>query len=79
MTSLRPFTRRAGWAIAFAIPLALMLAGGVVMLWTVYSKSRLPSFTNLGVTLVVFGFTAAVVFLGAWVASGGSRGPKDGP
>ena len=79
MTSWRPFTRRAGWAIAFAIPLAVMLAGGGVMLWTVYFKSRLPSITNLGVALVVFGFTAAVVFLGLWMASGGRRGPKDGP
>jgi hypothetical protein len=79
MTLLRPFTRRAGWAIAFAIPLAVMLAGGGVMFWTVYSKSRLPSMTNLGVALVVFGFTAAVVFLGLWMASGGQRGPKDGP
>ena len=77
MTSLRPFTRRAGWA--FAIPLAVMLAGVGVMLWTVYSKSRLPSLTNLGVTLFVFGFTAAVVFLGVWIASRGQHGSKDGP
>ena len=79
MTSWRPFTRRAEWAIAFAIALAVMLAGGGVMLWTVYSKSRLPSITNLGVALVVFGFTAAVVFLGLWMASSGQRGPQDGP
>lgn len=46
MTSWRPFTRRDEWAIAFAIALAVMLAGGGVMLWTVYSKSRLPSLTN---------------------------------
>jgi len=71
------FARR-GWAIAFAIPLAVMLAGGVLMLWTVYSKSRLPSFTNLGVMLFVLGFTAAAVFFGVWVASGGQRGQKDG-
>jgi len=76
----RPFTHRAvWWAIAFAIPLAVMLAGGGVILWTVYRYSRSPSFTNLGVTLFVFGFTAAVVSLGVWMASGGHRGPKDGP
>jgi hypothetical protein len=79
MTSWRPFTRRPAWAIAFAIALAFMLAGGGVMLWTVYSKSRLPSITNLGVALVVFGFTATVVFLGLWMASSGQRGPQDGP
>jgi hypothetical protein len=56
-----------------------MLAGGGVILWTVYRESRSPSFTNLGVTLFVFGFMAAVVCLGVWVASGGRRGPKDGP
>jgi hypothetical protein len=79
MTSWRTFSRRAEWAIAFAIALAFMLAGGGVVLWTVYSKSRLPSITNLGVALVVFGFTAAVVFLGLWMASSGQRGPQDGP
>jgi len=71
--------RRAGWAIAFVISLAVMLAGGAVMLWTVYSESRLPSFTNTGVMLFVLGFTAALVFFGVWVASGGYRGPKSGP
>jgi hypothetical protein len=79
MTSWRPFTRRPEWAIAFAIALAFVLAGGGVVLWTVYSKSRLPSITNLGVALVVFGFTAAVVFLGLWMASSGQRGRQDGP
>jgi len=58
MTSWRPFTRRAEWAIAFAIALAFMLAGGGVVLWTIYSKSRLPSITNLGVALVVLYFVA---------------------
>ena len=48
MISCRPFSRRAEWAIAFAIALAVMLAGGGIMFWTVYSKSRLPSLTNLG-------------------------------
>jgi hypothetical protein len=75
----RPFTRRAVWWIAFAIPLALMLAGGDVILWTVYRYSRLPSFTNLGVALLVFGSGATVACLGWWIVSGGSRGPKDGP
>jgi|SRR5467141_772691 len=75
----RPLTRRAvRWAIAFAIPLAVMLAGGGVLLWTVYRDSRSPAFTSLGATLFVFGFTAAVVCLGAWVASGGHRGPGTG-
>jgi len=73
------FTRRAGWAIAFAIVLAVMLAGGGVVFWTIYSKSRLPSITNLGVALVVFGFAVAVVLLGLWIASSGQRGPQDGP
>jgi len=76
----RPFTRRAvWWAIAFAIPLAVMLTGVGVILWTIYRGSQSPSFTNLGVTLFVFGFTAAVAFLGLWMASGGQRGPKDRP
>ncbi len=79
MTSWGLFTRRAGWAIAFAIVLAVMLAGGGVVFWTIYSKSRLPSITNLGVALVVFGFTVAVVLLGLWIASSGQRGPQDGP
>jgi hypothetical protein len=77
---LRPFTRRTvWWAIAFAIPLAVMLAGGGVILSTVYPYSRSPSFTDLGVTLFVFGFTAVLALFGVWVASGGHRGPKDGP
>ena len=76
----RPFAHRAvWWAIAFAIPLALMLAGGGVILWSVYRESQSLSATNLGVALVVFGFTAVVVCLGVWVASGDHRGPKDGP
>jgi len=76
----QPFTRRAvWWAIAFAIPLAVMLTGGGVILWTVYRDSRSPAVTSLGVTLFVFGFTAAVVCLGMWVATNGHPGPKDGP
>jgi hypothetical protein len=76
----RPPTRRAEWwALAFAIPLAAMLAGGGVILWTIYRDSRSPSFKSLGATLFVFGFTAVVACLGVWVASGGRRGPKDGP
>ena len=55
-----------------------MLTGGGVILWTVYRDSRAPAVTSLGVTLFVFGFTAAVVCLGVWVASDGHRGPKDG-
>jgi len=56
-----------------------MLAGGGVILSTVYPYSRSPSFTDLGVTLFVFGFTAVLALFGVWVASGGHRGPKDGP
>ncbi len=67
------------WAIAFAIPLAVMLTGGGVILWTVYRDSRPPAVTSLGVTLFVFGFTAAVVCFGVWVASDGHRGPENGP
>ena len=76
----RPLKRRAvWWAIAFAIPPAVMLAGGDVILWTVYSDSRSPAVMSLGVTLFVFGLTTAVVCLGVWVASGGRRGQGGGP
>jgi uncharacterized RDD family membrane protein YckC len=75
----RPLTRRAvRWAIAFAIPLAVMLAGGGVLLWTAYRDSRSTGITSLGATLFVFGFTAALVCFGAWVASSGHRGPGNG-
>jgi len=56
-----------------------MLTGGGVLLWTVYRDLRLPSFTSLGVALVVLGFAAALVCLGLWIAINGHRGPEDGP
>ena len=62
-----------------AIALTIMLTGGGVLLWTVYSDLRLPSFTSLGVALVVLGFAAALVCLGLWIAINGHRGPEDGP
>ena len=67
---------RAVWC---AIALALMLTGGGVILRTVYRDSRLPSLASSGFALFVFGFTAALVCLGVWVAIGGHRGPEDGP
>jgi len=75
----RPLTRRAvWWRIAFGIPLAVMLAGGGVILWTVYRDSRSPTAMSLGVTLFTLGFAASATCLGAWLVSGGHRGPWDG-
>jgi hypothetical protein len=56
-----------------------MLAGGGVIVWTRYRNFRLPALTSLAGTLFVFGFTAALVCLGLWVARSGHRGPEDGP
>lgn len=76
----RPPTRLAvWWVIGFAISLAAALAGGGVVLWTVYRDSRSPGAMSLGATLLVFGFAAAIACLGGWLASGGHRRPGSEP
>lgn len=73
-----PLTRRAvWWAIAFAIPLVVTLAGAGIILWTVSRDSRSLTAMSFGVTLVFLGLGAAVACLGAWAASGGHHGPED--
>lgn len=76
----RPTTRRAlWWSIGLAIPLAVTLSGGIVILWAVSRDHESRAVMSLGVTLFALGLAAFLACLGIWVASGSHRGTGDGP
>jgi len=74
-----PTRRAVWWAAASTIPLAVMLAGGGVILWAVYHDIRSPSVMSFGVTLFVHDFAGSAISLGVWLASGKHLGPGDRP
>ena len=69
-----PTRRAVWWAAVSAIPLAVMLAGGGVILWAVYRDSSVVSF---GFTLFVLGFVGSAICLGVWLVRGSYHGPGD--
>jgi hypothetical protein len=68
---MRPPARRVvGWLIGLAISIAVMLAGGSVILRNVSRDSRSPAAASLGATLLAIGdIAAAITGVGAWLAS----------